>query len=503
MSTFVGIDLGTTNSVVAHRNRYGRPEVIVNREGQNITPSVVYFGTDPPAVGQEAKEWARLGDAEIASFFKPHMGSPLYQLQFHGKTYSATELSTLVLKRLKADAELALGQSVDRAVITVPAYFGDAQRKATIEAGNAAGFQVMRIINEPTAATLAYGLNRTGTGKRNRPDLRPGRRHLRRDRRPDRRPRTSPCWPPPATMTWAARTGTTGSPRSWPNSSPPRPASIRSTTRSRSTRCCFAASRPSGPSRSGTSTRITLQLGSRRQSFELSRSEFEAMSFPLMDRTRRLTEEALGEARLDWQSLDGVLLVGGSTRMPMVRSYVTEMAGKPPRTGVNVDEVVALGAAIQAAIEVGQPIGDALPKFTLSTGPARGNAAADGRTPRHGCHVAQPGDRCCQPRCLQLRQRRPDPPQHPDSGAEHQDLYPRHARRGQYPARSLPDPGREHLTAGLHDPGEVRLHGNSRHGRRGDGRRGHLVRRQRRGPGAGRPARHGAQPGRGGRARAR
>ena len=109
MSTFVGIDLGTTNSVVAHRNRYGRPEVIANREGQNITPSVIYFGTDPPAVGQEAKEWARLGDSEIASFFKPHMGSALYQLQFHGKTFSATDLAALVLKRLKLDAEAALG----------------------------------------------------------------------------------------------------------------------------------------------------------------------------------------------------------------------------------------------------------------------------------------------------------------------------------------------------------------------------------------------------------
>src|SRR6516162_5841047 len=161
MSTFVGIDLGTTNSVVAHRNRFGRPEVIPNREGVNITPSVVYFGTDPPAVGQEAKEWARLGDSEIASFFKPHMGSPLYQLNFQGKTYTATDLSALMLKRLKEDAESAMGQDVDRAVITVPAYFGDAQRKATIEAGNAAGFQVLRIINEPTAATLAYGLNRT------------------------------------------------------------------------------------------------------------------------------------------------------------------------------------------------------------------------------------------------------------------------------------------------------------------------------------------------------
>src|SRR5512135_2392426 len=147
MSTFVGIDLGTTNSVVACRNTYGRPEVIANREGQNITPSVVYFGIDPPAVGQEAKEWARLGNEEIASFFKPHMGSPHFLLRFHGRDYSATDLSALVLRRLKADAEARLGQAVDRAVITVPAYFGDAQRKATINAGETAGLRVLRIIN--------------------------------------------------------------------------------------------------------------------------------------------------------------------------------------------------------------------------------------------------------------------------------------------------------------------------------------------------------------------
>src|SRR6185312_12360123 len=102
-----------------------------------------------------------------------------------------------------------------------------------------------------------------------------------------------------------------------------------------------------------------------RRSFDLGRPEFEAMTFPLMERTRRLTEEALGEAGLSWPRLDGVLLVGGSTRMPMVRSYVSQMSGKPPRAGVNVDEVVALGAAIQAAIEVGEPIGDAVPQFTL------------------------------------------------------------------------------------------------------------------------------------------
>ena len=375
MSTFVGIDLGTTNSVVAWRNRYGRPEVIANREGANITPSVIYFGTDPPAVGQEAKEWARLGDAEIASFFKPHMGSALFQLHFHGKTYTATDLAALVLARLKEDAEKALGQDVDRAVITVPAYFGDAQRKATIAAGNAAGFHVMRIINEPTAATLAYGLNRAETRSetvliydlgggtfdvtvaRINPEdivvLATAGDHDLGGKNWDDRIATF------LAERFAADTGY--DPLDDPvalNEVLVRSEQAKWTLSERST------------------TRITLQLGKERQSYELSRAEFEAMTFPLMDRTRRLTEEALAEARLDWKSLDGVLLVGGSTRMPMVRSYVTEMAGKPPRTGVNVDEVVALGAVIQAATLEGQTIADALPRFTLGAGsPAKGQTA--------------------------------------------------------------------------------------------------------------------------------
>jgi len=364
MATFVGIDLGTTNSAVAHRNAYGRPEVIANREGQNITPSVVYFGSDPPVVGQEAKEWARLGNAEIASFFKPHMGNPLFRLEFHGKSYSAADLSTLVLRRLKEDAEARLGDLVDRAVITVPAYFADAQRKATLEAGRAAGFEVLRIINEPTAAALAYGLQKTGvdetvliydlgggtfdvTVARITPDqiviLATAGDHDLGGKNWDDRIATF------LAERFAALTGF----------DPLDDPVALNEVLVRSEQAKWALSER-------TSTRITLQLGTDRRSFDLARTEFEAMTFPLMDRTRRLTEEALVEAQLNWPRLDGVLLVGGSTRMPMVRAYVSQMAGKSPRTGVNVDEVVALGAAIQAAMEVGQSIGDAVPRFTLS-----------------------------------------------------------------------------------------------------------------------------------------
>ncbi|MDG3005562.1 Hsp70 family protein [Paludisphaera mucosa] len=367
MAAFVGIDLGTTNSVVARRNAYGRPEVIPNREGANITPSVIYFGVDPPAVGQEAKEWARLGDSEIASFFKPHMGSPLYQLEFHGKAYSAADLSALVLKRLKEDAEAAIGDEVDRAVITVPAYFGDAQRKATIAAGEAAGLRVLRIVNEPTAASLAYGLSRASDADETVLiyDLGGGTFDV----------TVARITPQDVAVLSTAGDHDLGG-KNWDD----RIATFLAEKFAEETgfdplddpvalnEVLVRSEQAKWTLSERASARVTLQLGSQRKTFEIARDEFEAMTAPLMDRTRRLTEEALGEAGLSWHRLDGVLLVGGSTRMPMVRTYVARMAGKPPRTGVNVDEVVALGAAVQAAMEVGESIGDAVPKFTLGVG---------------------------------------------------------------------------------------------------------------------------------------
>lgn len=364
MSSIVGIDLGTTNSLVAARNAFGRPETIPGPEGARLTPSVVYFGSEPPAVGHEAKEWARVGNEEVASFFKPHMGDPQFTLRFHGKDYDATDLSALVLRKLRADAEAHLGGPVERAVITVPAYFADARRKATIEAGRRAGLDVVRIINEPTAAVLAYGLQKPEVDETILIyDLGGGTFDV----------TVAHITPEAIEVLSTAGDHDLGG-KNWDD----RIASYLAEKFAAETgvdplddpmalnEVLLLAEGAKWTLSERTSARITLQIGTVRKSYELSRAEFEAMTFPLMDRTRRLTEEAIAEARLDWPRIAGVLLVGGSTRMPMVRQFVRQMSGRDPRAGVNVDEVVALGAAVQAAIEQGKETTDALPRFSLA-----------------------------------------------------------------------------------------------------------------------------------------
>ena len=158
MNSFVGIDLGTTYSVVAYINTQGKPEVIPNEYNNKITPSVVYLGEAKPIVGDEAKEFQALGKTEVASFFKRNMDDTQFLLTFHGRSYTPVDLSSLVLAYLKTQAEQHLGTTVTDAVITVPAYFTHVQRSATIEAGRKAGLNVLKIISEPTAAALAYGL---------------------------------------------------------------------------------------------------------------------------------------------------------------------------------------------------------------------------------------------------------------------------------------------------------------------------------------------------------
>ncbi len=377
----VGIDLGTTNSVVASLDGYGRPVVLANRDGRPITPSVIYFGSDPPAVGDEAKEWARLGNDEIASFFKPHMGSASYRLHFGERDYDATELSSLVLKRLKEDAETALGRPVDRAVITVPAYFADPQRKATIEAGRRAGLDVLRIINEPTAAALAYGMTRTGLSVSTAPATSADESVLIYDLGGGTFDVTVAKISPSGVDVLATSGDHDLGGKNWDD----RIATFLAEKFHAATgvdplddpvllnEVLTLAEQAKWSLSERTSTRVALQLGRNRQSFELTRAEFEGMTAPLMDRTRRLTEEALGASGLTWAKLAGVLLVGGSTRMPMVRSFVRDLAGREPRSGVNVDEVVALGAALSAAVETDAlPTSPGQPRYTLS-GPLRIN----------------------------------------------------------------------------------------------------------------------------------
>jgi len=162
MEAVIGIDLGTTFSAVSSVDEYGKPYILENSEGKKLTPSVIYFDTNGNIlIGDEAKEMQGLGEESVAAFFKRNMGENTFSLNFNNRNYTAKDLSALLLEKLKKDAEEALGTYVSKAVITVPAYFNNLQREDTIEAGKKAGLEVLRIINEPTAAAIAYGLNKS------------------------------------------------------------------------------------------------------------------------------------------------------------------------------------------------------------------------------------------------------------------------------------------------------------------------------------------------------
>ncbi len=350
MSDFIGIDLGTTFSAAAHIDEHGRATIVPNNEGERITPSVIYFGDDPPLVGKAAKEMQAAGAAEVASFFKRSMGDPSFALSFGSRSYTATDLSALVLAKIKADCEATLGRPVMRAVITVPAYFDNTHREATIEAGRRAGLEVLRIINEPTAAALAYGVHQTGrTETMLVYDLGGGTFDVTLVR---------------ITADEVQVLGTDGDHelggKDWDDQVArfvaarfkeehgidPLEDSLNLND------LLVRAEKAKKELSQRTSTTVKISHGGVEASYALRREQFEEQTAGLLERTQRLTEQVLTEARVGWKDLTGVLLVGGSTRMPMVHRYVERMSGMPPRTGVNVDEAVALGAAIQAAIDV-------------------------------------------------------------------------------------------------------------------------------------------------------
>jgi molecular chaperone DnaK len=358
MAKAVGIDLGTTNSVVAVLEG-GEPAVIPNAEGQRTTPSVVAFSKNGEIlVGEVAKRQAITNPDRTIRSIKREMGTD-HKIDVDGKGWGPQEISARILMKLKADAEAYLGDKVTEAVITVPAYFDDAQRQATKEAGQIAGLEVLRIINEPTAAALAYGLDK-GDGEQTILvfDLGGGTFDVSLLELGD------------GVFEVKSTSGNTNlGGDDWDQRVIDHLVSTfknqhgvdLSTDKMALQRLKEAAEKAKIELSSTQSTNVNLpfitatEQGPLHLELTLSRSEFERMTEDLLDKCRGPFEQAVRDAGIAVGAIDHVILVGGSTRMPMVRQLVTNLAGgKEPHQGVNPDEVVAVGASIQAGVLRGE-----------------------------------------------------------------------------------------------------------------------------------------------------
>ncbi len=352
MGLSVGIDLGTTFSAIAFVDGSGRPVIIHNSEGKPITPSVICFTGNQPIVGDEAKEMQALGESKIASFFKRSMGNAGFVLSFNGRNYTPTELSAILLKKLKTNAETELGKEITHAVITVPAYFNNFQREATIKAGEMADLKVLRIINELTSAALAYGLDRLsgnqtvlvydlGGGTFDVSIVQIDQKLIKVIATDGDHELGGKDWDDRI----AAYLG-----QHFYQDHGVDPLEDSESFQDILTRAESAKKQLSVRE----SVKISIVHRGEKESYELTRSQFEEMTRDLMERTQGLTEQVLRDSGLSWNDITGVLLVGGSTRMPMVHRFVETMSGKKPLSGVNVDEAVAMGAAIQAYMDTAE-----------------------------------------------------------------------------------------------------------------------------------------------------
>jgi molecular chaperone DnaK len=358
----VGVDLGTTNSVVAWVDAHGVPVVAPSAEGRAITPSVVCFRDGGVVVGEAAKELQGLGTWPVAAFFKRQMGDPLFMFHAAGRDYSATDLSALVIGKLKADAEAHLQAPVTHAVITVPAYFRERERKATIAAGVAAGLEVLQVINEPTAAAVAYGLSRDRVGQRILVyDLGGGTFDVTLlDLTAEGVVvRTSEGNHQLGGKDWDDRIIEFLASR-FRDEHGVDPLADSESLADLLVRAEEAKKRLSAFD----STDVSITHDGCRGRYTLDRVTFEALTSDLLERTVTLTRRVLEDQGLGVSGVDGVLLVGGATRMPMVQRFVSDTFGRAPLGGVNVDEAVALGAAIVANEHMAER-GSAGPVFAL------------------------------------------------------------------------------------------------------------------------------------------
>jgi molecular chaperone DnaK len=358
MARAVGIDLGTTNSVVATLEG-GEPAVIANAEGSRTTPSVVAFAKNGEVlVGEVAKRQAVTNVDRTIRSVKRHMGTD-WNIEIDGKSFTPQQISAFVLQKLKRDAEAYLGETVTDAVITVPAYFGDAERQATTEAGKIAGLNVLRIVNEPTAAALAYGLDK---GEKDQTILvfdlgggtfdvslleigegvvevksTSGDTHLGGDDWDER------------VVDWLVKdfNGKHGIDLAKDKMAMQR---LREAAEKAKIELSQAMESHVNLPYITASAEGPLHLEAK-----LTRSEFQRMTADLLDRTKGPFQQAIKDAGISVNDIDHVVLVGGSTRMPAVTELVRELTGgKEPNKGVNPDEVVAVGAALQAGVMKGE-----------------------------------------------------------------------------------------------------------------------------------------------------
>ncbi len=360
MGRAVGIDLGTTNSVISILEG-GEPKIISNAEGHRTTPSVVAFAKNGEVlVGDQAKRQAITNPDRTVRSVKRDMGTD-WTVKIDDKEYTPQEISARILQKLKRDAEAYLGEDIKEAVITVPAYFGDAQRQATKEAGQIAGLEVLRIINEPTAAALAYGLDKEGDEQQILVfDLGGGTFDVSVLEIGDG------VFEVKSTHGDTNLGGDDWDERviDWLVTGFKNDHGVDlSQDMMAVTRLKEAAEKAKVDLSSVQETEINLPFitatneGPIHLLENLKRSEFEQMTKDLVERTRTPFKEALEDAGVTMDDIDHVILVGGSTRMPSVQALVTELAGKDPHQGVNPDEVVADGAALQAGVLTGDVSG--------------------------------------------------------------------------------------------------------------------------------------------------
>lgn len=358
MGKIIGIDLGTTNSCVAVLEG-GEPVVVPNSEGGRTTPSVVAFTKDGERlVGQVAKRQAVVNGDRTVMSIKRHMGTN-YTVDIDGKKYSPQEISAMVLSKLKADAEAYLGQKVTQAVITVPAYFSDSQRQATKDAGKIAGLEVLRIINEPTAASLAYGLDK-GENKNQKIliyDLGGGTFDV------------SILEIGDGVFEVLSTNGDTklggddfdNIVIDWLVDEFKKSNGIDlSKDKQAMQRLKDAAEKAKIELSSTTKTNINLPFitadatGPKHLDVDLTRAKFDALTESLVKKTLKPMEQAMKDAQVSSSDINRVILVGGSTRIPAVVEAVKKYTGKEPYKGINPDECVAIGAAIQGGVLGGE-----------------------------------------------------------------------------------------------------------------------------------------------------